>query len=86
MASCHITSCHKDWGGIETLTDFIFLGSKITVDGDYSHGSKNTLAPWKKSYNIPRQHINKQRHCFANKDKDYMDSQSTVFSCSHVQM
>ena len=34
---------------METVTDFIFLGSKITADGDHSHEIK-TLAPWKKSY------------------------------------
>ena len=47
-------------------TDFIFLGSKITVDGDCSHEIK-TLAPWKKNYDKPRQHIKKQRDYFANK-------------------
>ena len=41
------------------------------------------LAPWKKSYNQPRQHIKKQRHYFANKDPS---SQSYGFSSSHVQM
>ena len=50
----------------ETVTDFIFLGSKITVDGDCSHEIK-TLAPWKKSYDKPRQHVEKQRHYFAYK-------------------
>jgi len=34
---------------METVTDFIFLGSKITADGDCSHEIKKTLAPWKKS-------------------------------------
>ena len=48
------------------MTDFIFLGSKITADGDCSHEIK-MLAPWKKSYDKPRQHIKKQRHYFANK-------------------
>ena len=46
---------------METVTDFIFLGSKINADGDCSHEIK-TLAPWKKSYDQPRQHIEKQRH------------------------
>ena len=41
---------------METLTDFIFLGSRITADGDCSHEIK-TVAPWKKSYNLPRQHV-----------------------------
>ena len=39
---------------------------KITADGDYSHEIK-TLAPWKESYDQPRQHIKKQIHYFANK-------------------
>ena len=41
---------------METVTDLIFLDSKITVDGDCSHEIK-TLAPWKKNYEKPRQHI-----------------------------
>ena len=47
--------------------DFIFLGSQITADGDCSHEIKKILAHWKKSYNKPRQHIKKQRHCFVIK-------------------
>ena len=47
--------------------DFIFLGSKITGDGDCSHKIKKTLVPWKKSYDKPRQCIKKQRHYFADK-------------------
>ena len=42
---------------METVRDFIFWGSKITADGDCSHGSLKTLAPWKKSYDQPRHHI-----------------------------
>ena len=50
------------------MTDFIFLGSKITVDGDGSHEIKRYLfTPWKESYDQPRQYIKKQRHSFANK-------------------
>ena len=45
----------------ETVNDFIFGGSKITADGECSHGIK-TLAPWNKSYDQPRQHIKKQRY------------------------
>ena len=56
------------WATMETVTDFIFLGSKITADGDCNHEIKKTLAPWKKSYDQPRQHIKKQRHYFADKD------------------
>ena len=51
---------------VETVTDFIFLGSKITADGDCSHEIKR-LTPWKKIYDRPRQDITRQRHFFANK-------------------
>ena len=66
MASGPITSWQIDGETMETMTDFIFLGSKITADGDCSHEIKKTLVPWKKSYDQPRQHIKKQRHYFAN--------------------
>ena len=52
------TSWQIDGETVETVTDFIFLGSKITVDGDSSHEIK-TLAAWKKSYDQLRQHIKK---------------------------
>ena len=61
MESSPITSWQKDGEKVETMTDFIFLGFKITADGDCSHEIK-TLAPWKKSYDQPRQLIKKQRH------------------------
>ena len=60
MASGPITSWQIDRETMETVKYFIFLGSKITADGDCSHEIK-MLAPWKKSYNQPRQHIKKQR-------------------------
>ena len=66
MASSPITSWQIDGETMETVTDFIFLGSKITAVGDCSHEIK-TLAPWKKSYDQPRQRIKKQRHYFADK-------------------
>ena len=66
MASSPITSWQIDGETVETVSDFIFLGSKITADGDCSHEIK-TLAPWKKSYGQPRQHIKKQRYYFAIK-------------------
>ena len=43
------------------------MSSKITADGDCSHENEKTLAPWKDSYDQPREHIKKQRHYFANK-------------------
>ena len=52
MASSPITSWQINGVTMETVTDFIFLGSKITADGDCSHEIK-TLAPWKKSYDKP---------------------------------
>ena len=82
MASGPITSWPIDGETMETVTDFIFLGSKITADGDCSHEIK-MLAPWKKSYDQPRQHIKKQRHYFANKG---LPSQSYGFSSSHIWM
>ena len=45
---------------METVADFVFLGSKITADCSYSHETKK-LAPCKESYDKPRQHIKKQR-------------------------
>ena len=82
MASGPITSWEIDGETVETVTDFIFLGSKITEDGDCSHEIK-TLTPWKKSYDKPRQHIKKQRYYFANKG---LTSQGYGFSSSHVSM
>ena len=61
MASGPIPPWQIDGETMETVTDFIFLGSKITADGDCSHEIK-TLAPWKKSYDKYRQLIKKQRH------------------------
>ena len=52
---------------MEAVTDFIFLGSKITEDGDCSHEIKKMLAPWKQSYDKPRQHFKKHIHYFTNK-------------------
>ena len=66
VSSSPITSWQIDGETMETATDFIFLGSKITADGDCSHEIKKMLAPWKKSYDQPRQHIKNQRHYFAN--------------------
>ena len=67
MASGPITSWQIDGETVETVADFIFLGSKITADCDCSHEIKKTLDPWKESYSQPRQHIRKQTHYFASK-------------------
>ena len=66
MASGPITLWQIDGKIMETVTDCIFLGSKITSDCDYSHEIM-TLAPWRKSYDHPRQHIKKQRHYSADR-------------------
>ena len=50
MASGSITSWQIDGETVEAVIDFIFLGSKITVDSDCYHEIKKTLAPWKESY------------------------------------
>ena len=82
MASSSITSWQIDGETVETVADFILGGFKITADGDCSHEIK-TLAPWKKSYDQPRQHTKRQKHYFANKG---LSSQSYGFSSSHVWM
>ena len=82
MASAPITSWQIHGKTMETVTDIILLGSKITVDGDCSHEIK-TLAPWKKSYDKPKQHIKEQRHYFANKGSH---NQSYGFTDSHIWM
>ena len=83
MLSGPITSWQKDGEIMETVTDFIFEGSKITANGDCSQEIKRCLLLGKKSYGQPRQHIKKQRHYFANKG---LSSQSYGFSISHARM
>ena len=80
MASGPITSWQIDQETLETVRDFILGGLQnhmkmVTV------AMKLNDAPWKKSYDKPRQHIKKQRHYFANKGPF---SQSCGFSSSHV--
>ena len=82
MKSDPITSWQIDGETMEKVTDFIFLGSRITADGDCSHEIKrHLLLGKKKNYDQPKQHIKKQRHYFANKGPS---SQSYDFSSSHV--
>ena len=68
----------KQWKQWQTL----FLGSKITADGDCSHEIKRCLLG-EKSYDQPKQYIRKQRHYFADK---VSSSESFVFSSSHIWM
>ena len=83
MASGPITSWEIDGETVETVSDFSFLGSKITADGDCSHEIKRCLLLGKKSYDQPRQHIKKQRHYCVNKG---LSSQGYGFSSSHAWM
>ena len=59
MASSPITSWQIEGQTVEKVSDFIFLGSKITADGECSY--EKMLTPWKESYDQPRQHITKER-------------------------
>ena len=64
MASGPIISWQIDGETMETVSDFILGGSKITADGDYRHEiERHLLTPWKESYDQPKQ----QRHYFVNK-------------------
>ena len=83
MASGPITSWQIDGEIMETVEDFIFLGSKITIDGDFSHEIKRHLLLGRKAMTNPRQHIKKQRHQFADKGPY---SESYGFSSTHVHM
>ena len=80
LASIPITSWQIDGETVETVAGFIFLGSKMTADGDCSHKIKRQLLLGRKVM-TPRQHIKKQRHYFDNKGPS---SQSYGFSGSHV--
>ena len=82
MALGPMTSWQIDGEKVETVTGFIFWGSKLTADSDCSHEIK-TLASWKKSYDKPSQSIKKQRHHFADQSPY---SQNYGSSINHVQM
>ena len=79
MASGPITSWQIDEETMETARDFIWGAPKSLQMVTASMKLKD--APWKKSYDQPRQHIKKQRHYFASKGAS---SQSCGFSSSHI--
>ena len=82
MASGPITSWEIDGETVETVADFIFLGSKITADGNCSHETKRCLLLGRKAMtNLDS--ILKSRHYFANKG---LSSQGYGFSSGHVWM
>ena len=83
MASSPITSWQIDGETVETVAGFIFLGSKITADGDCSHEIKRRLLLGRKVMTNLDSIIQKQRHYFANKGPS---SQGYGFSCGHVWM
>ena len=83
MKAGPITSWQIDEETMETVTDFIFLGSKITTMVTAAIKLKRHLLLGRKNHNKSRQHIKKQRHYFANKG---LSSQSYGFSSSHVWM
>ena len=83
MASGLITPWEIDGETVETVSDFILGGSKITADGDCSHEIKRRLLLGRKVNDQPRQHIKKQRYYFANKG---LSSQGCGFSSSHAWM
>ena len=67
MASGPITLWQIDGETMETATDFIFLGSKITADAGCSHEIKRCLLLGRKDNDLPSRRIEKQRHYFANR-------------------
>ena len=83
MASGPITSWEIDGETVETLADFVFWGSKITVDGDCSHEIKRCLLLGRKTMTNLDSILKKQRHYFANKGPS---SQGYGFSSGHVWM
>ena len=82
MGSSPTTSWQIDGETVDTVTDFIFLGSKITSDGVAAMKSK-MLGSWKKSYDQSIQHMKKQRYYFGGKG---LSSQIYGFSRNHVWM
>ena len=83
MASSPITSWQIEGEKLKQWQDFIFLGSKISADGDCSCEGKKLLASWKENYDKPRWYIKNQTHHFADK---HPDSQSYDFSNSQERM
>ena len=81
MAFDPITPWEIDGETVETVSDFIFLGSKITADCDCSHEIKRHLLLGRKVMTNLDHILKKQRHYFTNKG---LSSQSCGFSSSHV--
>ena len=86
MASGPISSWQIDGETVETVSDFIFLGSKITADGECSHEIKRCLLLGRKAMKKPRQHIKKQRHHFADKGPYGQSYGFSSSSCMDVRV
>ena len=83
MTSGPITSWRIDGETMQTVTDFIFLGSRIIADGDCSHEIKRCLFLGRKAIRNNLDNILKNGHYFTDKD---LSSQSYSFSSSHIWM
>ena len=83
MASGPVTWLQRDGEAMEIVTDFIFLGSKVTEDGDCSHEVKRRLLLERKVMTNLENLLKKQRHYFSKKA---LSSQGCDFSSSHVWM
>ena len=86
MAFGPISSWHIDGETMETVTGFIFLGSKITVDGDCSHEIKRCLLPGRKAMTNLDSILKKQRHYFANKGPSSQRIWLFQWSCINVRV
>ena len=85
MASSHLILQQIEGEKVEAVTDFIFLGAKITADSDCNHEIKD-LALWKETYDKSRQHIKSQRHHFSNKgvySQSYGFSSNPMYGCQN---
>ena len=77
-----VTSWQIEGRKVQPVTDFIFLGSQLTADGDYSHEIKKTLLPWLESYDKQ-----KQRHHFADKgaySQSYDFFPVVIYACENL--
>ena len=83
MESGPITSCQIDGEIMKTVRELFFFFAPKSLQMVNAAMKLKMLAPWKKNYDQPRQHIKKQKHYFANKGQS---SQSYGFSSSHVWM
>ena len=84
MTSSPITAWQIEGGKVEVVTDFLFLGSKITANGDFSHEIRSSLiASWQQSDDRLRQCAEKQKHYSADKD---LYSQGCGFPSGHIQL